>query len=168
LVYFGIFFPLWYIRPRKIWQPCFRDRSQAWPRPRLKCAAIKRPLFSVWQNNHDSSATRDRCHDFKKNCRKNWSFFAQTTASFCKNMIITLVFEKNANFFRRKLAKIAENCDHNIDPRWACEKIAQTVSRTSIVSKLMRTFHRSSPTRRRMLLRSNRPKIHGVSPSWHG
>jgi hypothetical protein len=27
-----------------------------------------------------------------------------------------LVFEKNANF-RRKLAKIAENCDHNIDPR---------------------------------------------------
>jgi hypothetical protein len=30
---------------------------------------------------------------------------------------ITLVFEKNANFFRRKLLKIAENCDHNIDPR---------------------------------------------------
>jgi hypothetical protein len=27
-----------------------------------------------------------------------------------------LVFEKNANFFRRKLAKIAENCDHNIYP----------------------------------------------------
>jgi hypothetical protein len=54
-------------------------------------------------------------------------------------MIITLVFEKNANFFaencgklskiakncrkspkivenRRKLSKIAENCYHNIDP----------------------------------------------------
>jgi hypothetical protein len=27
-------------------------------------------------------------------------------------LIITLVFEKNANF----LAKIAEKCDHNIDP----------------------------------------------------
>jgi hypothetical protein len=27
-----------------------------------------------------------------------------------------LVFKKNANFFRRKLAKIAENCDANIDP----------------------------------------------------
>jgi hypothetical protein len=26
-------------------------------------------------------------------------------------------FEKNANFFRRKMAKIAENFDHNIDPR---------------------------------------------------
>jgi hypothetical protein len=32
-------------------------------------------------------------------------------------MIITLIFEKNANFLRRKLPKIAENCDHNIDPR---------------------------------------------------
>jgi hypothetical protein len=31
-------------------------------------------------------------------------------------VIITLVFEKNAKFFRRKLGKIAENCDHNIDP----------------------------------------------------
>jgi hypothetical protein len=31
-------------------------------------------------------------------------------------VIITLVFEINANFFCRKLAKIAENCDHNIDP----------------------------------------------------
>jgi hypothetical protein len=27
-----------------------------------------------------------------------------------------LVFKKNANFFRRKLAKIAEISDHNIDP----------------------------------------------------
>jgi hypothetical protein len=27
-----------------------------------------------------------------------------------------LVFKKNANFLRQKLGKIAENCDHNIDP----------------------------------------------------
>jgi hypothetical protein len=27
LVYFGIFFPFWYIVPRKIWQPCFTPRS---------------------------------------------------------------------------------------------------------------------------------------------
>jgi hypothetical protein len=27
-----------------------------------------------------------------------------------------LVFEKKLQFFRRKLSKIAENCDHNIDP----------------------------------------------------
>jgi hypothetical protein len=32
-------------------------------------------------------------------------------------MIITLVFEKNANFCQ-KSAKIAENCDHNIDPNF--------------------------------------------------
>jgi hypothetical protein len=42
-------------------------------------------------------------------------FFAQTNASFCKKLIITLVFEKNANIF-------AENCDHNIDPRWKLTK----------------------------------------------
>jgi hypothetical protein len=43
-----------------------------------------------------------------KNLAKILAFLAQTTASFCKNLIITLVFEKNGNFF-------AENCDHNID-----------------------------------------------------
>jgi hypothetical protein len=29
---------------------------------------------------------------------KKWSFFAQTTASFCKVLIITLVFEKTPFF----------------------------------------------------------------------
>jgi hypothetical protein len=33
------------------------------------------------------------------------SFFTQNKAKLCKNLIITLVFEKNASFFRRKLAK---------------------------------------------------------------
>jgi hypothetical protein len=33
-------------------------------------------------------------------------------------MIVTLVFEKNA-IFRRKLSKIAENCYHNIGPRFS-------------------------------------------------
>jgi hypothetical protein len=33
------------------------------------------------------------------------AFFAQTTASFCKNVIITLVFEKNANFFAENWQK---------------------------------------------------------------
>jgi hypothetical protein len=39
-----------------------------------------------------------------KNLVKILAFFAQTNTSFCKNL-------------RRKLAKLAENCDHNIDPR---------------------------------------------------
>jgi hypothetical protein len=29
-----------------------------------------------------------------------------------------LVFEKKRQLFRRKLAKIVENCDHKIDPRY--------------------------------------------------
>jgi hypothetical protein len=33
-----------------------------------------------------------------------------------QKFIITAVLKKNANFFRWKLAKIWENCDHNIDP----------------------------------------------------
>jgi hypothetical protein len=58
--------------------------------------------------------TRDRCYDFSKNIfaekfGENIGFFAQTTDSFCKNLIITLVFDRKANFFakngknRRKL-----------------------------------------------------------------
>jgi homogentisate 1,2-dioxygenase len=30
---------------------------------------------------------------------KKMAFFVQTPASFCKNLITTLVFEKNGNFF---------------------------------------------------------------------
>jgi hypothetical protein len=33
-----------------------------------------------------------------KNLAKKLAFFAQTTAIFCKNLSITLVFEKNAIF----------------------------------------------------------------------
>jgi hypothetical protein len=33
-----------------------------------------------------------------KNLAKKLAGFAQTTDGFCKNLIITLVFEKNANF----------------------------------------------------------------------
>jgi hypothetical protein len=48
--------------------------------------------------------------------QKYWRFFAQTAATFSKNLIVSLVFEKNSNFFRQKLAKISENSDHYIDP----------------------------------------------------
>jgi hypothetical protein len=43
------------------------------------------------------------------------AFLTQNKAKLCKILIITLVFEKNANFCQR-LTKIAENCDHCIDP----------------------------------------------------
>jgi hypothetical protein len=41
------------------------------------------------------------------------AFFAQNPASFGKIWIITLAFKKSVNFFS---PKIAEKCDHNIDP----------------------------------------------------
>jgi hypothetical protein len=40
-----------------------------------------------------------------KNLAKILALFAQTTASFCKNLIITLVFEKNANIFAENWQK---------------------------------------------------------------
>jgi hypothetical protein len=52
-----------------------------------------------------------------KNLAKILAFFVQPTARFCKNLIITLIFEKNANFFAENWQKITKNCDHNIDLR---------------------------------------------------
>jgi hypothetical protein len=40
-----------------------------------------------------------------KNLAKILAFFAQTAATFCQNGIITLVFEKNANFFAENWQK---------------------------------------------------------------
>jgi hypothetical protein len=40
--------------------------------------------------------------------RKKLAFLTHSKAKLCKNLIITLVFEKNAYFF-------AENCDQNTD-----------------------------------------------------
>jgi hypothetical protein len=50
-----------------------------------------------------------------KKCEK-LTLLTQNKAKLCNNLIITLVFEENAIFFAGKLAKIAENCDQNIDP----------------------------------------------------
>jgi hypothetical protein len=63
--------------------------------------------------------------------RKYWSFFAQTASTLCKNCITTLVFEKNADFSAEKLANIAENCDHTIDP--GCVKIFQNLGQAILV-----------------------------------
>jgi hypothetical protein len=53
--------------------------------------------------------SRDRCYGFQnvfaEKYGKNIGFFAQTTVTFCKNLIVTLVFEKNANFFAENWQK---------------------------------------------------------------
>jgi hypothetical protein len=53
--------------------------------------------------------TRDRCYVFifsQKNSAKQLAFLTQNEAKLCENLIITLVFEKNAIFF-------AENCQNH-------------------------------------------------------
>jgi hypothetical protein len=46
------------------------------------------------------------------------AFYAQTTACFGRNLIITLVFEKNVHFFEKKLAKIAKKIAIIISTPW--------------------------------------------------
>jgi hypothetical protein len=50
-------------------------------------------------------AIRDRCYDFQnifaKKFGKKLAFITQNKAKLCKNLIMTLVFEKNANFFAK-------------------------------------------------------------------
>jgi hypothetical protein len=48
------------------------------------------------------------------------AFFAQTTASFLNEIDHNIGFWERRQFFRPKSAKIAENCDHNIDPGKPC------------------------------------------------
>jgi hypothetical protein len=53
----------------------------------------------------------------RKNLAKILAFLTQNRAKLCKSLIITLVFDKKRPFFRQKLMEIAENCNHNIDPK---------------------------------------------------
>jgi hypothetical protein len=41
-------------------------------------------------------------------------------------------FRKKRHFFRQKLAKIAENCDQNIDPRY-CTKIKSPMNKKAVL-----------------------------------
>jgi hypothetical protein len=62
----------------------------------------------------------DRCYDFfnifAKKIGEKMAFLTQNKAKLCKIFIITLVFEKNANFLAENGRKSQKNCDHNIDP----------------------------------------------------
>jgi hypothetical protein len=52
----------------------------------------------------------------RKKSAKNWRFWLQTKLNYAKNDH-NIGYWEIRHFFRRKLSKIAENCDHNIDPR---------------------------------------------------
>jgi hypothetical protein len=49
--------------------------------------------------------------------RKNCRFCLQTKRNFVWKIDHNIGIWEKRQFFRRKLSKIAENCDHNIDPR---------------------------------------------------
>jgi hypothetical protein len=53
---------------------------------------------------------------FAKKFRENIGIFYSKQLNF-ENNLSQLWDLRKTQFFRRKLAKIAENCDHNIDPR---------------------------------------------------
>jgi hypothetical protein len=62
-----------------------------------------------------------RCYDLKK-LQKSFAkngVLAQTTVSFCKNLIIALVFEKNANFFAEHWQKSQKIVLITSTPDWA-------------------------------------------------
>jgi hypothetical protein len=52
---------------------------------------------------------------FAKKSAKKWCFWLKTKAKLWKNDH-NIGFWEKLQFFRRKLSKIAENCDRNIDP----------------------------------------------------
>jgi hypothetical protein len=65
---------------------------------------------------------RDRCYDIKyiKIWKKCWSCLLKLLLVLTK---FNHVFLETRQFLRRKLAKIAESCYHNIDPRSLCLRV---------------------------------------------
>jgi hypothetical protein len=49
---------------------------------------------------------------------KNLAFLTQNKAKLLQKYDHNIGFREKRQFFRRILSKIAENCDHNIDPWW--------------------------------------------------
>jgi hypothetical protein len=45
-----------------------------------------------------------------------WHFLVQNNATILHNLEHNIGFKEKRQFVRRKLSKIAENCDRNIDP----------------------------------------------------
>jgi hypothetical protein len=52
----------------------------------------------------------------RKIWQKFWRFLLKLMLVFCKKNYHNIGFWEKRQYFRRKLATMAENCDHNIDP----------------------------------------------------
>jgi hypothetical protein len=82
---------------------------------------------------------------FSKYCRrkiqrKYLRFLLKLQLAFAK-MLSLHWFLRKTPFFCRKLAKIAENCDHNIDP-WACPLMAPVFLCSRFLPKNLLVFFR--------------------------
>jgi hypothetical protein len=61
---------------------------------------------------------RDRCYDFESFSPKKLSLLTHITVICAEiNAMHNILFEEKRKFVCRKLLKIAENGDHNIDPK---------------------------------------------------
>jgi hypothetical protein len=72
---------------------------------------------------------------FRQKKMQKLAFLTRNKAKLCKFLIVTLFFVKKRQFFRRKLAKIAENCDHNIDPWCTSETHLSKLLETAQIKK---------------------------------
>jgi hypothetical protein len=65
--------------------------------------------FGAPSDQVEKTDIQDRCYDFldifAKKFSKKLAFFTRNKAKLCKNMIITLAFEKNANYFAENWQK---------------------------------------------------------------
>jgi hypothetical protein len=70
---------------------------------------LEHPQKGLKMYDTERSRYRDRCYDLKifspKNLTKILAFLLKLLLVFCKKVIITLVFEKNANFFAENWQK---------------------------------------------------------------
>jgi hypothetical protein len=84
----------------------------------LKLWTLKMVINAVLGFKKVKLHTWDWCNDFLKCFHLKNDVFDKNIASLFKTRIITLVFEKKLQYFCIKLAKIAENNVHNIDPSY--------------------------------------------------
>jgi hypothetical protein len=75
-----------------------KDNGLEWQPPSLGCCHS--PLLAVCRSN-----LRPILNIFAKKSAKNLAFLTQNKAKLCKNLCVTLAFEKNANFFAKNWRK---------------------------------------------------------------
>jgi hypothetical protein len=61
-----------------------------------------------------------------KKSAKKWSFWLKTKLNYAKILIITLVFEKNANFFAKNGQKLQKIVIITSTPDWVITPIVQS------------------------------------------